>query len=115
MAFCNAVGKVSNWNAVGVPLADMLLLLWWTMHFVLWERDGMSHSRCQVQRSAFYSGMNSNISHSNECIIHIIILWDISTSIVPYSPCISISNFFRKRLLFQFECQACQPIIGSAS
>jgi hypothetical protein len=39
MAFCNAVRKVSNWKAVGTPLADMLLLLRWTMHFVLWERD----------------------------------------------------------------------------
>jgi hypothetical protein len=67
------------------------------------------------QRSAFYSGMDSNISHSNECIIHIMILCDISTSIVPYSPCSRISNFFCKRLLFQFECRACQPVIGSAS
>jgi hypothetical protein len=69
----------------------------------------------RFQRSAFYLGMDSNISHSNECIIGIIILCDISTLIVPYSPCSHISNFFRKRLLFQFECWACQPIIGSAS
>jgi hypothetical protein len=69
----------------------------------------------RFKRSAFYSGMNSNISHSNECIIRIIILCDISTSIVPYSPCSRISNFFRKRLLFQFECRACQPVIVSAS
>jgi hypothetical protein len=69
----------------------------------------------RFQRCAFYSGMDSNISHSNECIIHIVILCDISTSIVPYSPCSGICNFFCKRLLFQVECQACQPIIGSAS
>jgi hypothetical protein len=70
----------------------------------------------RFQSSAFYSGMNSNISHSNECIIRIMILCDISTLIVPYSPsCICISNFFHKRLLFPFECRACQPIIGSAS
>jgi hypothetical protein len=69
----------------------------------------------RFQRSALYLGMDSNISHSNECIIHIAILCDISTSIVPYSPCSRISNFFHKRLLFQFECQACQPIIGIVS
>jgi hypothetical protein len=50
------------------------------------------------QRSALYSGMDSNISHSNECIIHFVILCDISTLIVPYSPCSHISNFFHKRL-----------------
>jgi hypothetical protein len=50
MAFCNGVRKVSNWNAGGIPLADMLLLLWWTMHFVLWEWDGTSHSLCQVSK-----------------------------------------------------------------
>ena len=69
----------------------------------------------RFRRSVFYSGINSNISHSNECIIHIIILCDISTLIVPYSPCSCISNFFRKRLLFQFESRACQAVIGSAS
>jgi hypothetical protein len=56
MAFCNVVGKVSNWNAGGVPLADMLLLLWWTMHFVLWEWDGMSHSRCLVSKICILFG-----------------------------------------------------------
>jgi hypothetical protein len=56
MAFCNAVRKVSNWNAGGIPLADMLLLLWWTMHFVLWEQDGTSHSRCQVSRICILFG-----------------------------------------------------------
>jgi hypothetical protein len=50
MAFCNAVGKVSNWNAGGVTLADLLLLLWWTMHFVLWEQDSMSHLCWQVSK-----------------------------------------------------------------
>jgi hypothetical protein len=50
MAFCNAVRKVSNWNAVGLPLANMLLLLWWTMHIVLWQRDGTSHSCWQVSK-----------------------------------------------------------------
>jgi hypothetical protein len=115
MAFCNAVGKVSNWSAVGVPLADMLLLLWWTMYFALWEWYGMSHSCCQFQRSALYLGMDSNISHSNECIICILILCDISTSIVPIFTLQLNIQFFCKQLLFQFECQACQPIIGSAS
>jgi hypothetical protein len=69
----------------------------------------------RFQRCAFYSGMNSNISHSNECIICIVILCDISLSIVPYSRCSHISIFLCKRLLFQFECWACQPVIGSAS
>jgi hypothetical protein len=64
----------------------------------------------RFQRSALYSGMDSNISHSNECIICILILCDITTLIVPYSPCSHISN-----VLFQFECRACQPIIGSVS
>jgi hypothetical protein len=70
----------------------------------------------RFQRSALYTGMNSNISHSNECIIRILILCDISTSIVPHiHPVFLYPNFFRKRLLFPFECRACQPVIGSAS
>jgi hypothetical protein len=57
MAFCNPVRKVSNWNAGGIPLADMLLLvLWWTMHFVLWERDGTSHLLCQVSKICILFG-----------------------------------------------------------
>jgi hypothetical protein len=56
MACCNAVGKVSNWNAGGIPLADMLLLLWWTMHFVLWEQDGTSHSGWQVSKICIVFG-----------------------------------------------------------
>jgi hypothetical protein len=115
MAFCNAVRKVSNWNAGGVPLADMLLLLWWTMHFVLWEQDATSHLRCQVSKICILFRYEFQHSHSNECIIRIIILCDISTLIVPYSPYSRISNFFCKRLLFQCECRACQPVIGSAS
>jgi hypothetical protein len=27
MAFCNADGSISNWNAVGIPSSDMLLLI----------------------------------------------------------------------------------------
>ena len=48
------------------------------------------------QRSALYSGMNSNISHSNECIICILILCDISTLIVLLFPCSHISTFLAK-------------------
>jgi hypothetical protein len=80
MTFCNAFRKVSNWNAVGITLADMFLLLWWTMHFFEMVRVVRA---ARFQRSALYLGMDSNISHSNECIIPILILCDISTSIVP--------------------------------
>jgi hypothetical protein len=57
----------------------------------------------RFQRSAFYSGMDSNISHSNECIICIQILCDISTLIVPYSPCSRISNFLEKGSYFNLN------------
>jgi hypothetical protein len=67
----------------------------------------------RFQRSALYSGMDSNISHSNECIIHFMILCDTSTLIVPLFTLQSYIQFFHKRLLFQFECRACQPIIAS--
>jgi hypothetical protein len=49
----------------------------------------------RFQRSALYSGMDSNISHSNECIIRILILCDISTLIVPlFSLQLYIQFFF---------------------
>jgi hypothetical protein len=41
-----------------------LLLLWWIMHFVLWEMVQLVHA-ARSQRSALYLGMNSNVSHSN--------------------------------------------------
>jgi hypothetical protein len=69
----------------------------------------------RFQRSALYSGMDSNISHSNECIICILILCDISTLIVPLFTQQLNMQFFCKRLLFQCECRACQPVIGFAS
>jgi hypothetical protein len=66
----------------------------------------------RFQRSAFYSGMNSNISHSNECIICIIILCNISTSIVPYSPCSRISNFFIKGSYFNLNAEPANPSLA---
>jgi hypothetical protein len=69
----------------------------------------------RFQRSAFHSGMNSNISHSNECIIRIIILCDISTSIVPYSPWSHISNFFAKGSYFNLNAKPANLSLGSAS
>jgi hypothetical protein len=50
--------------------------------------------------------MDSNISHSNEYIICIMILCDISTLIVPYSPsCSRISNFFAKGSYFNLNAE----------
>jgi hypothetical protein len=48
----------------------------------------------RFQRSALYLGMNSNISHSNECIVPILILCDISTLVVPLFTLQSYIQFF---------------------
>ena len=48
----------------------------------------------RFQRSALYLGMDSNISHSNEFIIRILILCDISTLIVPIFTLQSYIQFF---------------------
>jgi hypothetical protein len=54
----------------------------------------------RFQRSALYLGMDSNISHSNECIIHILILCDISTLIVPlFTLQLYIQLFLQKALI----------------
>jgi hypothetical protein len=115
MAFCNAVGKVSNWNAGGVPLADMLLLLWWTMHFVLWERDGTSHSRWQVSKICivFGYGFQEHIPFKWMHHTYHNIVWylHIDSALFILQ---SFNQFFCKRVFFQFECRACQPVIGSA-
>jgi hypothetical protein len=55
----------------------------------------------RFQRSALYTGMKSNISHSNECIIRILILCDISTSIVVHiHPAFLYPIFFAKGSYF---------------
>jgi hypothetical protein len=67
----------------------------------------------RFQRSALSSGMDSkNISHSNECIIHIIILCDISTSIVPYSFCSLLTNFFAKGSFFNLNAEPANPSLA---
>jgi hypothetical protein len=53
----------------------------------------------RFQRSASHSGMDSNISHSNECIICILILCDISTLIVPLFTLQSYIQFFLQKAL----------------
>jgi hypothetical protein len=114
MAFCNAVGKVSNWNAGGVPLADMLLLLWWTMHFVLWERDGMSPSRWQVSKISIVFGYGfQHIPFKWMHHTYRNIMWHLNINSALFTLQSYIQFFFCKRLLFQFGCRACQ--IGSVS
>jgi hypothetical protein len=66
----------------------------------------------RIQRCALYSGMHSNISHSNECIIYFVILCDISTLIVPYSPCSHISNFFAKGSYFNLNAKPANPSLA---
>jgi hypothetical protein len=54
----------------------------------------------RFQRFALYSGVDSNISHSNECIIHTLILCDISTLIVPlFTLHLYIPVFLQKALI----------------
>jgi hypothetical protein len=57
----------------------------------------------RFQRSALCSGMDSNISHSNECIIHMLILCDISTSIVPLFTLHLYIQFFAKGTYFNLN------------
>jgi hypothetical protein len=64
----------------------------------------------RFQRSALYSGMDSNKSHSNECIIHILILCDISTSIVPlFTLHFYIQFFFAKGSCFHLNSKPANP------
>jgi hypothetical protein len=62
----------------------MLLLFWWTMCFVVWEMLWVIRV-ARFQRSVLHSGMDTNISHSNDSIIPILILWHLkieSTTII---------------------------------
>ncbi len=67
----------------------------------------------RFQRNALYLGMDSNISHSNECIIHILILCDISTSIVPLFTLQSyIQFFFAKGSFFNLNAEPANPSLA---
>jgi hypothetical protein len=57
----------------------------------------------RFQRSALYSCIDSKISHSNECIIHIVILCDISTSIVSLFTLQLYIHFFAKGSYFNLN------------
>jgi hypothetical protein len=58
------------------------------------------------QRSALYLGMDSNISHSNECIIRTLILCDILTLIVPHiHPAFVYPIFFAKGSYFHLNAE----------
>jgi hypothetical protein len=64
----------------------------------------------RFQRSALYTGMNSNIFHSNECIICILILCDISTLIVSHiHPVFLYSIFFAKGSYFHLNAEPANP------
>jgi hypothetical protein len=57
--------------------------------------------------------MDSNISHSNECIIGILILCDISTSIVPLFTLQSyIQFFFAKGSYFNLNAKPANPSLA---
>jgi hypothetical protein len=100
MAFCNAVGKVSNWNAVGVPLADMVLLLWWTMHFVLWERDGTSHSCWQVCKICIVFGYGfQHIPFKWMHHTYPDIVWHLNIDSAPIHPAVVYPIFFPQKAL----------------
>jgi hypothetical protein len=92
-------------------LADMLLL-WWTMHFVLREMVEVIRA-ARFQRSALYWGMNSSISHSNESIIHILIFCNISTSIVPLLTLqLYVQFFFANSSYFNLNVKPANPSLA---
>jgi hypothetical protein len=66
----------------------------------------------RFQRSALYSGIDSNISHSNECIIHILILCGISTWIVPLFTLQSYIQFFSKGSYFNLNAEPANPSLA---
>jgi hypothetical protein len=60
-----------------------------------------------------YTGMNSNIFHSNECIIRILILCDISTLIVPHiHPVFLYPIFFAKGSYFHLNAEPANPSLA---
>jgi hypothetical protein len=100
MTFCNAVRKVSNWNAGGVPFADMLLLLWWTIHFVLSEQDGTSHSCWQVSKICIVFGYGFQHipfkwMHHTFCDI----VWRLNINSAPFMLQSYIQYFLQKALI----------------
>jgi hypothetical protein len=110
MAFCNAVGKVSHWNAVGVPLANMLLLLWWTMHFVLWEQDGMSHLCWQISKICIvfmygFQNIPFKWMHHTYCDI----VWHLNINSVPIHPAVVYPIFFAKGSYFNLNAKPANP------
>jgi hypothetical protein len=111
MAFCNADGSISNYYAVGVPSADMLLLLWWTMCFVMWEMLWVIRV-ARFQRSVLHSCMDTNISHSDNSIIPILILYVISKLIAPQSPCSCKCYFFTNHSYFNFNSEPAYPALA---
>jgi hypothetical protein len=57
--------------------------------------------------------MNSNTFHSNECIIRILILCDISTLIVPHiHPAFLYPIFFAKGSYFQLNAEPANPSLA---
>jgi hypothetical protein len=67
----------------------------------------------RFQRSALYTGRDSNKSHSSKCIIHILILCDISTSIVPHiHPAFLYPIFFAKGSYFHLNAEPANPSLA---
>jgi hypothetical protein len=68
----------------------------------------------RFKRSALYLGMDSNISHSNECIIRILILCDISTLIVPIftHPAVVYPFFFTNVSYFNLNAKPANPSLA---
>ena len=73
----------------------------------------MSLLCCQVSKIwILYSCMDSNISHSNECIIRILILCDISTLIVPIFTLQSYIQFFANVSYFNLNAEPANPSLA---
>jgi hypothetical protein len=100
----------------------MLLVYHWPTYYCCFDEQCVLFCESEMvrviragrfQRFALYLGMDSNISHSNECIIRILILCDISTSIVPHiHPAFLYPIFFAKGSNFHLNTKPANPSLA---